>query len=205
MKRVSGVTALAAAVLVLLPALAWLQYSWLDQIAEADRDRRGRTLQTAASQLAQDLVVAAEDDVVHLALPDEVFQPLDDLTGVLLDVILDPGLVPDLGPAGDTRPVDGLRGVEVLLAEHAPQAGHHEPRLMDVHHADRVAGAWSASLTRGYRCGTGPTTRRWSSKVARNSSDSQRSSAEQAYTAADLGTGSRLARWSRMRSRSASS
>lgn len=53
-RRVSGVTLLAAAVLVLLPALAWLQYSWLEQIADADRDRRERTLQTAASQLAQD-------------------------------------------------------------------------------------------------------------------------------------------------------
>ena len=52
--RISGVTALAAAVVVLLPALAWLQYSWLEQIADADRDRRERTLQTAASQLAQD-------------------------------------------------------------------------------------------------------------------------------------------------------
>ena len=40
--------------LVLLPALAWLQDSWLDQIADADRERRARTLQTAASQLAQD-------------------------------------------------------------------------------------------------------------------------------------------------------
>src|SRR6185436_7540621 len=48
------VTLLAAAVLVLLPALAWLQYSWLEQISEADRDRRERTLHTAASQLAQD-------------------------------------------------------------------------------------------------------------------------------------------------------
>jgi signal transduction histidine kinase len=48
------VTLLAAAVLVLLPALAWLQYSWLEQISEADRDRRERTLQTAAAQLAQD-------------------------------------------------------------------------------------------------------------------------------------------------------
>ena len=48
------VTILAAAVVVLLPALAWLQYSWLDQIADADRDRRERTLHTAASQLAQD-------------------------------------------------------------------------------------------------------------------------------------------------------
>ncbi len=47
-------TLLAAAVLVLLPSLAWLQYSWLDQIADSDRDRRARTLQTAAAQLTQD-------------------------------------------------------------------------------------------------------------------------------------------------------
>jgi hypothetical protein len=53
-RPVSGVTLLAAAVLILLPALAWLQYSWLDQIADADRDRRERTLRTATAQLAQD-------------------------------------------------------------------------------------------------------------------------------------------------------
>ena len=52
--RPSGVTLLATAVLALLPALAWLQYSWLDQIADADRDRRERTLRTATSQLGQD-------------------------------------------------------------------------------------------------------------------------------------------------------
>jgi signal transduction histidine kinase len=39
---------------MLLPALAWLQYSWLDQIADADRERRARTLQTAVWQLTQD-------------------------------------------------------------------------------------------------------------------------------------------------------
>jgi signal transduction histidine kinase len=44
----------AAAIVVLLPALAWLQYSWLDQIAVADRDRRERTVRTAAAQLAQE-------------------------------------------------------------------------------------------------------------------------------------------------------
>jgi signal transduction histidine kinase len=52
--RFSGVTLLAAAVVVLLPALAWLQYSWLDQIADSDRERRARTLQTSAAQLTQD-------------------------------------------------------------------------------------------------------------------------------------------------------
>ncbi|MEW6323608.1 MAG: HAMP domain-containing sensor histidine kinase [Acidobacteriota bacterium] len=50
-----GLTALAVAVLLLLPALAWLQYSWLNQIAEADRERRQRTLETAAQQLAHEL------------------------------------------------------------------------------------------------------------------------------------------------------
>lgn len=54
-RQISGVTVLAATVLVLLPTLAWLQYSWLDQIAAADRERRERTVQTAASQLAGDL------------------------------------------------------------------------------------------------------------------------------------------------------
>lgn len=54
-RRLSGVTLLAAAVLVLLPALAWLQYSWLDQVADADRQRRARTLQRAVQQLAHDL------------------------------------------------------------------------------------------------------------------------------------------------------
>lgn len=44
----------AAAIVVLLPALAWLQYSWLDQIAVADRERRERTVRTAASQLSQE-------------------------------------------------------------------------------------------------------------------------------------------------------
>ncbi len=43
-------TWLAAAVAVLLPALAWLQYDWANQIADADRDRSRRTLRAAASQ-----------------------------------------------------------------------------------------------------------------------------------------------------------
>ena len=72
--RVSGVTALAVAVLVLLPALAWLQYSWLEQIAEADRDRRSRTLHTAASQLAQDLDREISRAVVELQLEPNIVE-----------------------------------------------------------------------------------------------------------------------------------
>ena len=48
--RFAKTTWLAATVAVLLPALAWLQYDWANQIAEADRDRSRRTLRAAANQ-----------------------------------------------------------------------------------------------------------------------------------------------------------
>lgn len=51
-RRVSGVTALVAVVLLLVPALAWLQYRWVGQVSEAERDRMQRTLRTAAAQFA---------------------------------------------------------------------------------------------------------------------------------------------------------
>jgi two-component system sensor histidine kinase SenX3 len=49
-RRVGGTTWLAAAVALLLPILAWMQYDWVTQLASADRDRRERTLRTAAAQ-----------------------------------------------------------------------------------------------------------------------------------------------------------
>ncbi len=52
--RLSGVTFLAGVVLLLLPVLAWLQYSWLGQVSEAERGRMQRTLRTAASQFGVD-------------------------------------------------------------------------------------------------------------------------------------------------------
>ena len=41
---------LAATVALPLPALAWLQYDWVNQLAAADRDRRERTLRAAGAQ-----------------------------------------------------------------------------------------------------------------------------------------------------------
>jgi signal transduction histidine kinase len=49
-RRIGGTTWLAAAVGLLLPVLAWMQYDWVTQLASADRDRRERTLRTAAAQ-----------------------------------------------------------------------------------------------------------------------------------------------------------
>jgi signal transduction histidine kinase len=52
--RLSGVTLLAGVVLLLVPLLAWLQYRWLGQVSDAERDRMQRTLRTAASQFGVD-------------------------------------------------------------------------------------------------------------------------------------------------------
>lgn len=41
---------LAATVALLLPALAWMQYDWVNQLAAADRERRERTLRAAGAQ-----------------------------------------------------------------------------------------------------------------------------------------------------------
>ncbi|HEX7281647.1 MAG TPA: HAMP domain-containing sensor histidine kinase [Vicinamibacterales bacterium] len=53
-RRVSAVSILVAMVLLLVPALAWMQYQWLGQLSEAERERMQRTLRTAATQFAND-------------------------------------------------------------------------------------------------------------------------------------------------------
>lgn len=76
MKRgaLSFVSLLAAAVVVLLPALAWLQYSWLEQIADADRERRERTLRTATAQLAQELETELGRTISSLQLESSIVE-----------------------------------------------------------------------------------------------------------------------------------
>ena len=50
--RISAVTILVAIVMLLVPALAWMQYQWLGQLSTAERERMQRTLRTAAAQFA---------------------------------------------------------------------------------------------------------------------------------------------------------
>ena len=49
---VSAVSILVGLVMLLVPALAWMQYQWLGQLSEAERERMQRTLRTAAAQFA---------------------------------------------------------------------------------------------------------------------------------------------------------
>jgi hypothetical protein len=51
-RRVSAVTILVGLVMLLVPALAWMQYQWLGQLSTAERERMQRTLKTAAAQFA---------------------------------------------------------------------------------------------------------------------------------------------------------
>lgn len=62
-RQFGGSLWLAAAVAVLLPALAWLQYDWVNQLASADRERRGRTLRIAAAQFTS----AVDSELSHIA------------------------------------------------------------------------------------------------------------------------------------------
>src|SRR5678816_2032686 len=45
---------LVAALLLLLPALAFLQYKWLGQVSQAERDRMKSNLHASAVQFAED-------------------------------------------------------------------------------------------------------------------------------------------------------
>ncbi len=54
LRRPSGSVLLVGAALVLLPLLAVLQYRWIGQVSDAERERRQRTLEHATSAIAQD-------------------------------------------------------------------------------------------------------------------------------------------------------
>jgi signal transduction histidine kinase len=53
MKRPSGLTLLAGALLLLMPALAVLQFRWVGQVSDAERERMERNLTVAASQFQE--------------------------------------------------------------------------------------------------------------------------------------------------------
>ncbi len=53
-RRISAVTVLVGLVMLLVPALAYMQYQWLGQLSTAERDRMQRTLRTAAAQFGME-------------------------------------------------------------------------------------------------------------------------------------------------------
>ena len=56
-RRPTTLYLVAGGALLLLPVMAVLQYRWIGQVSDAERERRERTLKQATSQVAQDLDV----------------------------------------------------------------------------------------------------------------------------------------------------
>ncbi len=67
-RRVSAVTILVGLVMLLVPALAWMQYQWLGQLSTAERERMQRTLRTAAAQFATEFDSELSRTLVGLQL-----------------------------------------------------------------------------------------------------------------------------------------
>jgi len=65
-RRPSGLTLLIGAALILLPILAILQYRWIGQVSDAERERRQRTLQHATNAITQELDVELVRAVIGL-------------------------------------------------------------------------------------------------------------------------------------------
>ena len=64
--RVSPISILVGIVVLLVPALAWMQYQWLGQLSEAERERMQRTLRTAAAQFANEFDTELSRTLVSL-------------------------------------------------------------------------------------------------------------------------------------------
>ena len=65
-RRISAVSILVGIVMLLVPALAWMQYQWLGQLSEAERERMQRTLRTAAAQFATEFDTELSRTLVSL-------------------------------------------------------------------------------------------------------------------------------------------
>ncbi|HEX8029995.1 MAG TPA: hypothetical protein VF491_16090, partial [Vicinamibacterales bacterium] len=72
--RVSPVTILVGLVMLLVPALAWMQYQWLGQLSTAERDRMQRTLRTAAAQFATEFDTELSRTLVSLQLDGQMIR-----------------------------------------------------------------------------------------------------------------------------------
>jgi signal transduction histidine kinase len=73
-RRVSVVTILVGVVMLLVPALAWMQYQWLGQLSTAERERMQRTLRTAAAQFATEFDSELSRTLVSLQMDGQMLR-----------------------------------------------------------------------------------------------------------------------------------
>ena len=123
-RRSPLVPILVAIVLLLVPSLAWLQYRWVGQLSQAERERMQRTLRTAASQFAVDFDTELSKALVSLqvdglALLDTNWANYAQRYSNWQQEVADPKLVKDVLVV-DTLP---MRSEPPSLAKPKPGAG----------------------------------------------------------------------------------
>jgi two-component system, OmpR family, sensor histidine kinase SenX3 len=141
--RVTGVTALVAIVLLLVPALAWLQYRWVGQVSEAERERMQRTLRTAAAQFATDFDTELSRAVAGLQVEgtvarDENWTPYAQRYSAWTERAIDPRLVRQV------LLVDTERGRK--RGEHDVRRGELRIRRWNGEQRTFEAAEWNADL-----------------------------------------------------------
>jgi two-component system sensor histidine kinase SenX3 len=110
--RASAVTILVGVVMLLVPALAWMQYQWLGQLSTAERERMQRTLRTAAAQFATEFDSELSRTLVSLqvdgpAIRDQNWTAYAERYSAWVNSVSDPRLVRDVWLV-DTKPGTAL-------------------------------------------------------------------------------------------------
>src|SRR5688572_33070848 len=108
----SVVSILVGLVMLLVPALAWMQYQWLGQLSVAERERMQRTLRTAAAQFATEFDSELSRTLVSLqvdgpAIRDQNWTAYAERYSAWVNSVSDPRLVRDVWLV-DTKPGTAL-------------------------------------------------------------------------------------------------
>ena len=120
-RRVSAVTILVGVVMLLVPALAWMQYQWLGQLSTAERERMQRTLRTAAAQFATEFDSELSRTLVSLqvdgpTIRDQNWTAYAQRYTAWANSVSEPRLVRDVWLV-DTKPGTALPPLDSALAD----------------------------------------------------------------------------------------
>jgi len=146
-RRISAVTVLVGLVMLLVPALAYMQYQWLGQLSTAERERMQRTLRTAAAQFATEFDTELSRALVSLqvdgpTIRDENWTGYAQRYSAWTDSATEPRLVRDVLLV-DTRPGTELPviGSQTSITEDQLRLRRWNPQSLAFEPAD-----WSDDL-----------------------------------------------------------
>ncbi len=131
-KKPSLILILAAVLLVLLPLLAWLQYEWIGQVSEGDRERMNASLRRSSNQFREDF----DREIARIFSMFQV-EPVPDAT-----------LIPDDYAALYARWIETARYPRLLGGLYVAERRNGEPHLEKLNPLSKrfEPAEWPASL-----------------------------------------------------------